>query len=130
MNDGLIQAQVEQEYAAKMMAQRMGSAAGSAIDALNRPTTAPADFHSLLARVRQATMEASETRAHSASIADTMHGHSAEECGADCARDQRVGLIGQYEDALDELMAALSDTRSNLRRISRGIPDAPKSSLA
>lgn len=126
MNDGLIQAQVEQEYAAKMQAQRMG---GSMIGSLNRPVSAPADFNTLLGRIKQATMEAREAAGHANSIALTMHGHFLEPCEANCAHDQRVGLIGQYEDALDDLASAIADTRSNLRRISTGIPDMPKSTI-
>lgn len=125
MNDGLIQAQVEQEYAAKMQAQRMG---GSIIGSLSRPESAPADFNTLLGRIKQATMDAREAAAHASAIADTMHGSSPGVCENE-ARDCRSGLIGQYEDAIEELFSAINDTRSNLRRISKGIPDMLKSTL-
>jgi len=124
MNDELMRAQGEEADRARMMAAQRAIAGG-----LGSPLSPPADFYSLLCRIRQAIIEASEARAHARSIADTMHGSAGELSGAGCARDSRVGLIGQYEDALDELMAVLSDTRSNLRRISNGIPDQPKSTL-
>lgn len=89
----------------------------------------PADFHSLLIRIQQATMDAREAATHADIIAGTMHGYRAENEVAEGGRDQRSGLIGQYEDAIDELMSALSDTRSSLRRISNGIPDMPKGLL-
>ena len=123
MNDELMQAQVEQKYAAEM-ARHRGSAGQT-----SRAVSAPSDFNTMLARIKGATMDAREAAAHADSIASTLHGHRAELNGIESARDQRSGLIGQYEDALDELVSAISDTRSNLRRISNGIPDQPKSTL-
>lgn len=108
-------------YAAKAQAQLQHGGIG--------PVSAPADFYSLLGRIKQATMEAREAAGHAGNISSTIHGSWAEECGPDCERDRRNGLIGSYEDALDELMSAINDTRSNLRRISNGIPDGPKSTL-
>lgn len=130
MNNELIRAQIEQEYAAKMQAQKThDNSIGSTIGSLNRAVSAPADFQTLLGRIRQATMEAREAAGHASNIADTMHGSFAEVCGAECARDRRNGLIGQYEDAIEELFSAINDARSSLRRISNGIPDTPKSTL-
>lgn len=121
MNDELMQAQMDAKFAADM-----GRATQRVVSV---PVSAPADFHSLLGRIRQASAEANEARFHAGTIADAIHGCQVD-CSNECARDHRAGLIGQYEDAIDELMIALSETRSNLRRISNGIPDVSKGTLA
>jgi hypothetical protein len=116
-------------FVSAMMAAKGQSYARQQGDIAGKLNSEPADFYSLLARIRQAMTEAREARAHAGSIADTIHGSYVEPCGAECARDGRVGLIGEYEDALDELMSALTETRAQLRRISNGIPHAPKTLL-
>lgn len=100
---------------------------GGALSAGN--SVRPTDFNDLLARIRSTTVVALEAAAHSNSIATVIHGHR-NEVSENEAAPVRDGLIGQYEDALDELSSALIDVRNNLRRISNGIPDKPNLNLA
>ena len=89
----------------------------------------PADFYSLLFRIREATNEAREAKGHASNISDTMFGYKGEACGTEPENDRRIGLIGEYEDAIDELFSQLAELRSHLRRISNGVPDMPKATL-
>lgn len=86
------------------------------------PSTIATDFGTVLDRLRSARKELGEATANAAAARDVIHGSRPENADGTC-RPVRSGLLGAYEDEVDNLFDTINALHGHIASIRHGLPN-------